>query len=120
MQLLDEGIAKYPAFPKLYMMAGQACVETAGTGAVHDPVRARDYYQKGLKECPKCVPLWLLVIRLEVRHATPFLSVIRLLSFAPHPFFTRHCNRPLWTNLHLSHPSPHTPAPCPLTLVPPR
>jgi hypothetical protein len=112
MQLLDEGIAKYPAFPKLYMMAGQACMETTGTGAVHDPVRARDYYQKGLKECPKCVPLWLLVIRLEVRLLSLFLPVIRLLSFAPHPFFTRHCNHHALSGPICIYRTPHhTPLP---------
>jgi pre-mRNA-processing factor 6 len=58
--LLDEGIARYPTFAKYYMMAGQACAE-----GLNDLSRAREYYQKGLKQCPNSVPLWLLVVRLE-------------------------------------------------------
>ena len=101
LELLDEGIAKYPAFAKLYMMAGQVCMEerdklqgsgpaqgqdggTSSTSAIGAAaayaVRARDYYQKGLKENPVCVPLWLLVIRLEetVRGATKARSMTEL------------------------------------------
>ena len=97
LELLDEGIAKYPAFAKLYMMAGQVCMEEkdkaqglpqdssastsgGGTQAAAYAVRARDYYQRGLKENPVCVPLWLLVIRLEetVRGATKARSMTEL------------------------------------------
>ena len=78
------------------MMAGQVCMEekdkaqgppqdstsSAGGGVQSTAyaVRARDYYQRGLKENPVCVPLWLLVIRLEetVRGATKARSMTEL------------------------------------------
>ena len=77
-------------------MAGQVCMEekdkaqgpldstVGGAGVVQAAnayaVRARDYYQRGLKENPLCVPLWLLVIRLEesVRGATKARSMTEL------------------------------------------
>lgn len=64
--ILDEGIAKYPSFAKFYMMAGQSCMEMPQKdGSLGDVVRARDYYQKGIKQCPSSIALWRLVIRLE-------------------------------------------------------
>jgi len=62
LRILDEAIAKFPAFAKLYMMAGQAADSGLGQFA-----RARNYYLQGLKMCPNSVPLWGLLIRLEER-----------------------------------------------------
>ena len=58
LQILDEGIAKFPTFAKFYMMAGQ----TADEG-LKQFARARNYYSQGLKMCPSSVPLWGLLIR---------------------------------------------------------
>ena len=82
--ILDEGISKYPTFAKFYMMAGQTCMEIPqadkGKG---DASRARDYYQKGIKQCPTSVPLWRLVIKLEesvrgVNKARSMMELARL------------------------------------------
>ena len=57
--LLDEGIAKYPKFPKLWMMKGQILNQ------MDDIANARKWYAKGLENCKDSVPLWLLLARLE-------------------------------------------------------
>ena len=82
--ILDEGIVKYPTFAKFYMMAGQTCMEVSqGVKGSGDAVRARDYYQKGIKQCPTSIPLWRLVIRLEesvrgVNKARSMMELARL------------------------------------------
>lgn len=58
LQLLDAAVARYPTFPKFYMMAGQVCEAC-------EAARAREYYQRGLQQCPESVPLWRLAVRLE-------------------------------------------------------
>jgi pre-mRNA-processing factor 6 len=60
--LLDEAIGMYPSFAKYYMMAGQACTEL-----LHELVRAKTYYQRGIESCPDCVTLWILMAQLEER-----------------------------------------------------
>lgn len=62
--LLDEAIKKYPSFHKFYLMAGQVCSSEGGPGLM-DLSRARDYYQKGLQQCPDNDVLWCRSIRLE-------------------------------------------------------
>jgi pre-mRNA-processing factor 6 len=57
--LLDEAINRYPTFHKYYLMAGQACDEV-----LHDTDRAREYYQKGMKNCPDNALLHILLARL--------------------------------------------------------
>lgn len=80
--LLDEGILKYPLFAKFYMMAGQSCMEI-GERKEGDAAKARDYYQRGIKQCPTSVPLWRLVIKLEesargVNKARSMMELARL------------------------------------------
>ena len=66
LELLDDGIAKYPTFAKLYMMGGQICSD-------HLPEkkrgveRARLYYHNGVESCPDNTVLWILASRLEER-----------------------------------------------------
>jgi pre-mRNA-processing factor 6 len=62
--MIDEAIRLYPSFPKFYMMAGQICAGQGGPG-ISDFNRAREYYQRGLQQCPECAILWCLAIRLE-------------------------------------------------------
>lgn len=64
--LLDEAIKKYPSFHKFYLMAGQVCSSEGGPG-IEDLGRAREYYQKGLQQCPENDVLWCQSIRLEER-----------------------------------------------------
>lgn len=64
LNLLEEGIRKYPSFAKYYMMAGQICSNVGGPG-VNDAGRARGFYQAGLQQCPDNATLWRLAIRLE-------------------------------------------------------
>ena len=84
LSILDAGIAKYPAFAKFYMMAGQTCMDIPQPdNKKGDAARARDYYQKGIKQCPTSVPLWRLVIRLEesvrgVNKARSMMELARL------------------------------------------
>jgi len=62
--LIEEGILKYPKFPKLYMMGGQICSEDLEKTAANLD-RARIYFQKGLQACPNSITLWKLSSRLE-------------------------------------------------------
>lgn len=59
MKTLDEGIAKFPNFDKLYMIKGQIfqCRD-------QNP-QARETYAKAVKVCPTSIPLWILASRLE-------------------------------------------------------
>ena len=57
--LLQDGIAKFPYFDKLYLMLGQL-EERSGA-----PDAARAAYQAGLKRCISSVPLWRSIARLE-------------------------------------------------------
>jgi pre-mRNA-processing factor 6 len=74
--VLDSAIAKYPTFEKYYMMAGQAC-EVRG-----DCVRARGYYQQGVRRCPACIPIWKLAASLEVRSGGGAVKARSLLELA--------------------------------------
>jgi pre-mRNA-processing factor 6 len=76
--LIDEGIALYPAFAKLYMMGGQICSDTAYAG--NQVARARKFYERGLQQCPNNAVLWTLTSRLEERAsgATKARSVLEL------------------------------------------
>jgi hypothetical protein len=64
LSLLDEAMQRYPSFPKFYVMAAQICADQGGPG-VSDHGRAREYLQRGLKQCPDNPMLWVLSIRLE-------------------------------------------------------
>lgn len=58
-QLLDQGLEKYPTADKLWMIRGQILIDRG------DNQKARENYVKALKSCPKSVPLWILYVRLE-------------------------------------------------------
>lgn len=60
LQLIDQAIKKYPTSFKFYLMAGQIC-----DYELKEFVRARNYYQQGIKACPSCVPIWRSLIQLE-------------------------------------------------------
>jgi pre-mRNA-processing factor 6 len=70
LKLIEEGIAKYPKFPKLYTMGGQLCSDDLPKQKSNLD-RARNFYQRGLQECPRNTVLWTLASRLEER-ATSF------------------------------------------------
>jgi predicted Zn-dependent protease len=59
LQTLEEAIKKFPTFDKLYMIKGQTHQDRA------EIPLAREAYAKGVKACPKSIPLWLLSTRLE-------------------------------------------------------
>eukprot|EP00956_Cyclotella_meneghiniana_P015572 scaffold23941_cov42-Cyclotella_meneghiniana.AAC.1 len=63
LNLLEEGISKYPKFAKLYMMGGQCSQQLSKERTSLD--RARKFYQQGLQQCPENVVLWILASRLE-------------------------------------------------------
>jgi len=90
LSLLDEALKAYPAFHKFYLMAGQACerpVPAPGSAPcvrtdkrLGDAAAARDFYQRGLRRCPKCAPLWIGAAALEERAfgATKARSILEL------------------------------------------
>lgn len=59
MKTLDEGIAKFPNFDKLYMIKGQILQSR------NQNPQARETYAKAVKVCPTSIPLWILASRLE-------------------------------------------------------
>ncbi|CAF0850805.1 unnamed protein product [Adineta steineri] len=61
-QLLDEALKAYGDFPKLWMMKGQIFAQHGPTGFE----AAREAYLEGIKRCPTSIPLWLLLIQLEI------------------------------------------------------
>jgi pre-mRNA-processing factor 6 len=63
-ELLDEALKTYGDFAKLWMMKGQILAQQDSNGFE----AARDAYLEGIKRCPTSIPLWLLLIRLEIDH----------------------------------------------------
>ena len=68
LELLEEGLKKYPTFAKMYVMGGQICSEDLTKDRINLG-RARKFYQRGLQNCPKNVVLWCLASQLEERVA---------------------------------------------------
>ena len=64
LDLIEEGIARYGDFAKLYIMGGQICSEDL-TRNKYSLNRARKFYQRGLTCCPTNTILWTLASRLE-------------------------------------------------------
>jgi pre-mRNA-processing factor 6 len=69
LKLIEDGIAKYPKSPKLYMMGGQICSDDLSKQK-SSLDKARNFYQRGLQECPNNTVLWKLASLLEERAAT--------------------------------------------------
>ena len=63
-ELLEEALKNYGNFPKLWMMKGQISI-VQGVGGFE---AAREAYLEGIKRCPTSIPLWLLLIHLEVEN----------------------------------------------------
>ena len=61
LQLLDQGLVKYPTAEKLWMIRGQILVDRG------DNQKARENFNKALTHCSKSVPLWIMSARLEER-----------------------------------------------------
>lgn len=64
LDLVSDGLARYPRAAKLHMMKGQIYEHD------HSPPKlpqARESYTAGTRICPTSVPLWLLAARLEER-----------------------------------------------------
>lgn len=57
--MLEQGIKKFPAFDKLYLMRGQLEERIGNREA------AKAAYQGGLRRCMHSVPLWTSLARLE-------------------------------------------------------
>ncbi|EST05808.1 PRP1 splicing factor, N-terminal [Kalmanozyma brasiliensis GHG001] len=57
--LVDQALAKFSTFDKLYMLGAQLC-RLKG-----DDKQARDYLSRGTRACPTSSPLWILSARLE-------------------------------------------------------
>ena len=62
--LLDEALKSYGDFPKLWMMKGQILAQQGPSNFE----AARDAYMEGIKRCPTSIPLWLLLVQLELEH----------------------------------------------------
>jgi len=70
--LIEEGISKYPKFPKLFMMGGQINSDDLPKDKAHLE-KARKFYQRGIEACPNNAVLWILASRLE-ESAPTFLA----------------------------------------------
>ncbi|SPO44681.1 probable pre-mRNA splicing factor prp1 [Moesziomyces antarcticus] len=64
LELVDAAVAKFPKHDKLYMMGGQL-KRTVATDAAQGIRDAREYYARGVRNCPSSIPLWILASRLE-------------------------------------------------------
>lgn len=73
LSLIEEGIQKYPKYPKLYMMGGQICSEDLEKSQ-DNLDRARIFFEQGLKNCPNNIVLWILSSRLEERAPILFFN----------------------------------------------
>ena len=62
--LLEEALKKYGDYPKLWMMKGQILAQPGPSGFE----AAREAYLEGIKHCPKSIPLWLLLVQLEIEN----------------------------------------------------
>jgi len=62
LKLIEEGIREFPSFEKFYMMGGQISKDD-----INDTERARSFFQRGLRACPKSIVLWILASELEER-----------------------------------------------------
>lgn len=58
-QLLEEGLQRFPEFPKLWLMMGQL-EERLGNNE-----EARSRYVQGIKHCSDCIPLWRSAAKLQ-------------------------------------------------------
>jgi pre-mRNA-processing factor 6 len=66
LQLIEEGISRYPKFEKFYMMGAQICSEDLEFNTKNQ-TQAKEYYQRGITNCPSCIVLWVLASKLEER-----------------------------------------------------
>lgn len=64
LDLVSQGISRFPKAAKLYMIAGQIASEDLPKVKANLQ-RARRFYQEGLKHCPHNTVLWTLASRLE-------------------------------------------------------
>ncbi|KAI7882461.1 hypothetical protein K492DRAFT_206195 [Lichtheimia hyalospora FSU 10163] len=60
LELLQEGLQRYPTFDKLWAIKGQVEDE-----ALNNSSKARETYNKAVKNCPKSTLLWILLAKLE-------------------------------------------------------
>lgn len=61
-ELLEEALKNYGDYPKLWMMKGQILAQQGPSGFD----AAREAYLEGIKRCPTSIPLWLLLVQLEI------------------------------------------------------
>jgi len=64
LELLEDGINRYPTFAKMYMMGGQICSKNLTKDRINLD-RARKFYQRGMQHCTDNVVLWSLTSRVE-------------------------------------------------------
>ncbi len=64
LELLEDGMKRYPTFAKIYMMGGQICSEDLPKDRINLD-RARKFYQLGLQQCTDSFVLWSLASQLE-------------------------------------------------------
>ncbi|SPO25134.1 probable pre-mRNA splicing factor prp1 [Ustilago trichophora] len=68
LQLVEEALVKFPHFDKLYMVGGQlerSLHSNSSTDGGEGIKRAREYFSRGLRNCPSSSTLWILASRLE-------------------------------------------------------
>jgi len=51
LELIEDGLSRYPKFEKLYMMGAQICSDDL-------EYQAREFYQQGIQNCPSIVSFY--------------------------------------------------------------
>jgi len=68
-EMVNEALKKYTQSTKLWMMGGQ--LKKQEKKRVDE---ARKFYADGVEQCPRRIPLWILVVRLEEKCASFILA----------------------------------------------
>lgn len=65
LELIQQGLSKYPKFVKLFLMGGQVYQEGSNGNGSSQVNQARRLYQQGLQACPNSTILWRAAAALE-------------------------------------------------------
>jgi len=57
LELIEDGLSRYPKFEKLYMMGAQICSDDLEWNSKHQD-QAREFYQQGIQNCPSIVSFY--------------------------------------------------------------
>lgn len=64
-ELVNEALKLHPKSPKLWMIAGQLILERNADNNGNAKTEALKMFEKGRKECPRSVELWLCAVNIH-------------------------------------------------------